>query len=66
MKSIPGSPYYAVKIKPSGSQIRYLVSTKKADTILSSIGGIFVLFYAIFHWIGKIYNTYNVKTKLAE
>ena len=61
-----GTPYYAVNIKPSGNQIKYLLSTKKADTILAIIGGVFVLFYAIFHWIGKIYNTFNVKAKLAE
>lgn len=64
-RNIPGSPYYTVNIKPSGNQIRYLVSTKKADTILAIIGGVFVIFYTIFHWIGKFYNTFNVKAKLA-
>ena len=65
-RNIPGSPYYKVNIKPSGNQICYLLSTKKADTLLGIIGGVFVLFYAIFHGIGKVYNTFNVKAKLAE
>jgi hypothetical protein len=65
-RNIPGNgPFYMVNIKPSGNQIRYLLSTKKADTLLGIVGGVFVLFYAIFHWIGKVYNTFNVKTKLA-
>jgi len=65
-RNIPGSPYYSVNIKPSGNQIRYLISTKKADTILAILGGVFVFFYVIFHWIGKLYNTFKVKAKLAE
>ncbi|MFM7858060.1 MAG: hypothetical protein ACKO96_40625, partial [Flammeovirgaceae bacterium] len=44
-RNIPGSPYYSVNIKPSGNQIRYLISTKKADTILAILGGVFVFFY---------------------
>lgn len=60
-----GNPYYEVKIKPSNNQINYFVTTPKADTILGIIGGVFVLWYAIFHWIGKIYNNFNVRSRLA-
>ena len=65
-RNIPGTPYYTLNIRPSGNQIRYLVSTKKADTLLAIIGGVFVIFYAAFHWIGKVYNSFNVKAKLAQ
>ena len=65
-RNIPGSPYYEVRIKASHNQVNYIVSTKKADTILGIIGGVFVLWYALFHWIGKFYNSFNVRAKMAE
>ena len=65
-RSIPGSLYYEARIRPSGNQINYILSTKKADVILGIIGGIFVLMSAVFHWIGKSYNGFNVRAKLAE
>jgi hypothetical protein len=64
--NIPGSPYYEVRVEPSFNQINYIISTKKADTILGIIGGVFVFWYAIFHWLGKIYNSFRVRAKLAE
>ena len=65
-RSILVNLYYEVRIKSSSNQINYILSTKKADVIGGIIGGIFVLMYALFHWIGKLYNSFNVRAKLAE
>ncbi len=35
------------------------------DVILGMIGGIFFLAYVVFHCFGKLYNSYNVRAKLA-
>jgi hypothetical protein len=64
--NIPGSPYYEVRVKPSLNRINYIISTKKADTILGIIGGVFVLWYAIIHWLVNIFNSFKVRAKLAE
>ena len=64
-KNIAGNPYYETRIRPSSNQINYIMSTKKADLILGIIGGVFVFWYALLHWIGKIYNNYNTRAKLA-
>ena len=65
-RNIAGNPYYELKIKPSHNQINYIISTKKADFVIGIIGGVFVIWYALFHFIGKVYNSYNVRAKLAE
>jgi hypothetical protein len=36
------------------------------DVILGMIGGIFFLAYIVFHCFGKIYNSFNVRAKLAK
>ena len=43
-----------------------MLTTPKADTILAIIGGVFVFWYAILHWIGKLYNSFRVRAKMAE
>lgn len=61
----PGSPYYEVRIRPSERRIDYEITTKKADTLLAIIGGVFVLWYALIHWLGKVYNSHQVRYQLA-
>lgn len=57
--------YYEMRFRPSANQINYVVQNKKADYILGIIGGVFVFWYAILHWIGKLYNNFNVRAKMA-
>ena len=58
--------YYQIKIKGSSLQANIVIMTPKSDFILGIIGGLFVLMYSIFHWIGKVYNGYNFRARLAE
>ncbi len=58
--------YYELKIKLSGRQTNYVISTPKADTIIGIIGGVFVIWYAICHWLGKVYNSYQVRAVQAD
>ena len=58
--------YYEVKIKGSSLLASVIIQTPKSDVILGIVGGIFVIMYAIFHWIGKIYNGFNFRARLAE
>lgn len=60
------SLYYEVKIRPSSKQINYLVSTPKADTILAIIGGVIVIWYALCHWLGKVYNNFQIRATQAD
>ena len=57
--------YYEMRFRPSSNQINYVIQNKKADYILGIIGGVFVFWYAILHWIGKLYNNFNVRAKMA-
>lgn len=61
-----GTSYYEVHIRPSNNQIQYWLETPKADTLLGIIGGVFVFWYAVVHWLGKLYNNYYLRAKLAE
>ncbi len=66
-KNIPGNNiFYEIKIRPSINQINYFVTTPKSDTLLGIIGGVFIIWYAIFNWMGKLYNSYNPRAKLAD
>lgn len=60
------SLYYEVRIRPSSKQINYLVSTPKADTILGIIGGVIVIWYALCHWLGKVYNNFQIRATQAD
>jgi hypothetical protein len=60
------SLYYEAKIRPSSQQIVYLISTPKADIILGIIGGVIVIWYAICHWLGKVYNNFQIRASQAE
>jgi hypothetical protein len=60
------SLHYEVKIHPSRNEINYEISTPKADTILGIIGGAFVFWYAIFHWMGKLYSSFSTRAHLAD
>jgi len=60
------SLHYEVRIHPSFNEINYVISTPKADTLLGIIGGVFVLWYAILHWLGKFYSSYSTRAQLAE
>lgn len=55
-----------MKMKLSTRQINYTISTPKADTILGIIGGVIVIWYSICHWLGKVYNSYQVRAVQAE
>jgi hypothetical protein len=65
-RNVPGSPYLEVRMQPSLNQVNYLQTTPKADFILGVIGGVFVLWYALLHWLGKVYNGFRVRARLAE
>jgi hypothetical protein len=60
------SLYYELKIKASGRQINYLITTPKADIILGIIGGVIVFWYALCHWLGKVYNNFQVRAVQAD
>jgi hypothetical protein len=58
--------YYEARIWPSTLAINYFITTPKADTILGIIGGVIVLWYAICHWLGKVYNNFQVRATHAD
>jgi hypothetical protein len=59
-------PYYEVRCRPSGKVTNVYLNGTTIDMLLGIIGGISLLFYALFHCVGKGYNHYNVRAKLAE
>jgi hypothetical protein len=66
-RTLPGIPtFYNLKIRPSNNQINYIITKYKMDYLFGIIGGIFVFWYAIIHWIGKLYNSYHYRSRLAR
>lgn len=59
-------PQYKLKVALSGKVSRVIFSSYKIDFLFAMIGGCFAFFFIIFGCIGKAYNHYNLKKKLAQ
>lgn len=59
-------PFYELRIRPSGISTKvYLVGTT-LDVLIGMIGGVFFIAYIVFHSCAKLYNSYNVRNRLAS
>lgn len=58
-------PFYEVRVRPNGQLIKVVQTGIPTDVVLGVIGGICVIFYAIFHWFAKSLNHFNVRCFLA-
>lgn len=59
-------PYYEVRIRPSGRVLNVYLKGTTIDVLLGMIGGIFTIFWGLFHCFGKTYNHFNLRHYLAK
>lgn len=66
-RTIPNTDtYYECKFKLGNNKIEYIVHRNKIDWLFGIIGGVFFFWFVIVGWIGKLYNTSNVREKLSH
>lgn len=59
-------PFYEVRVRPSAQMTKVVLTGIPTDVVLGVIGGICVLFYAVFHIFGKVFDHYNARCFLAQ
>lgn len=59
------SPYYELRVRPSGTLTKVILTGYTLPMILGLIGGVFFICYVVFHLFGKCYNGYNSRMKVA-
>lgn len=52
--------------RTKGETIRIITTNYKVDFLLATIGGCVMFYFIVFGWIGKLYNNYKLRAKMAE
>jgi hypothetical protein len=60
------APSYTFNLKPSQSKTVYILSQRKLSFILGIIGGVFVIWYAIFNNLTFLYNKFHFHMFVAK
>ena len=54
-----------MRIKSSGKRIDYVLWRDKSDVVLGVIGGVVIFWYILIGCLGRAYNKFNVRARLA-
>lgn len=66
-RPIPNTyPGYELRIRPSGVVNKVILKGYSLEIILGIIGGVLFIWYVLFACIGKSYNAFNVRARLAQ
>jgi hypothetical protein len=59
-------PFYEVRVRPSAQTTKVVLTGMPTDVVLGVIGGICIIFYAVFHTFGRVIGHYNARCSLAS